>query len=224
MRQLFFFLSCLSIGLAPATTACYGPADAASARTDSLRTDSIARARQDSINRTLPGYVVDSARPIPEEIRRFAARVGGDPVMSFAYASASRETLIRRVVRDVTQADSTDLAAAAITPREFIDLVYPSSPYTHRPYEQPPDLVWMQIASPSATGYRRLLARRGGQAFTYVGHTCASKPDRQGPNTLYVDCFITVRDPQNAQIKQRWFGTIIERDGRFKILSYRNQF
>ena len=212
------------IALASLSTGCYDPAHAAAARADSSRSDSIARARQDSINRTLPGYVVDSARPISEEIRRFAVRVGGDPVTSFAHASASRETLIRRVVRDVARADSTDLAAAAITPREFIDLVYPSSPYTHRPYEQPPDLVWMQIASPSAAGYRRLLARRGGQAFTYVGHLCAGTPDRQGPNTLYVDCFITVRDPQNELIKQRWFGTIIERDGRFKILSYRNQY
>ena len=223
MRRLSFFLS--FIGIASTTdTACYGPADAASAHADSLRTDSIARARQDSINRTLPGYVIDSARPIPEEIRRFAARIGGNPVSMFAHASASREALVRRVARDVVASDSTDLSAAAITPREFIDLVYPSSPYTHPPYEQPPDLVWMQIANPSAAGYRRLLARRGGQALAYVGYGCAGKPERQGPNTIHVDCVVTVRDPSHQAIKQRWFGSIIERNGRFKILSYRNQF
>ena len=223
MRQLSFILSFIAIA-STTSTACYGPADAASARTDSLRADSIARARQDSINRTLPGYVIDSARPIPEEIRRFAARIGGNPVSVFAHASASREALIRRVVRDVSRADSTDLSAAAITPREFIDLVYPSTPYTHPPYEQPPDLVWMQIANPSAAGYRRLLGRRGGQGFTYVNHTCGAKPERQGPNTLHLDCVITVRDPNHQEMKQRWFGSIIERNGRFKILSYRNQF
>jgi hypothetical protein len=223
MRQLSFIISFIALA-STTTTACYGPADAASARADSLRTDSIARARQDSINRTLPGYVVDSARPIREEIRRFAARIGGDSVRSFAHASPSVESLIRRVVRGVAKADSVDLAGAAITPREFIDLVYPSSPYTRPPYEQPPDLVWMQIANPSAAGYRRLLARRGGQAFSYVGHSCAPKREHQGPNTLFLDCSITVRDPSHAEIKQRWFGSIIERDGRFKILSYRNQF
>ena len=223
MRQLSFIVAFVAIS-STTTTACYGPADAASAHVDSLRADSIARARQDSINRSLPGYVVDSARPIPEEIRRFAARIGGNPVSVFAHASASREALIRRVVRDVVASDSTDLSAAAITPREFIDLIYPSSPYTRPPYEQPPDLVWMQIANPSAAGYRRLLARRGGQAFVYISHGCAGKPERQGPNTLFVDCVITVRDPSRAEIKQRWFGSIIERDGRFKVLSYRNQF
>ena len=223
MRQLSFVVSLIAIA-STTSSACYGPADAAAARSDSLRADSMARARQDSINRTLPGYVVDSARPIPEEIRRFAARIGGDPVTVFAHASTSREALIQRVVRDVAKADGTDLAAAAITPREFIDLVYPSSPYTHPPCEQPPDLVWMQIANPSAAGYRRLLARRGGQAFAYVSHVCAANPERQGRNTLYVDCVITVRDPSRAEIKQRWFGSIVERNGRFKILSYRNQF
>jgi hypothetical protein len=224
MRQLAFIVLVSAIVSSVSATACFGPADAASAHADSLRSDSIARTRQDSINRTVPGYVVDSARPIPEEIRRFAARVGGDAVTSFTHASSSREALIRRIVRDVAHADSTDLAAAAITPREFIDLVYPTSPYTHPPYEQPPDLVWMQIANPSAAGYRRLVARRAGQAFAYVAHACEGKPERQGPNTLYLDCFITVRAPSHEQINQRWFGSIIERDGRFKILSYRNQF
>jgi hypothetical protein len=223
MRHLSLIISFIALA-SSTTTACYGPADAASSRTDSLRTDSIARARQDSINRTLPGYVIDSARPIAEEIRRFAARVGGNPVRSFAHASSSHEALIRRVVRDVSRADSADLAAAAITPREFIDLVYPSSPYTHPPYEQPPDLVWMQIANPSAAGYRRLLARRGGQTFAYVNSSCTDRPEHQGPNTLFVNCGITVRDASNTEIKQRWFGTIVERNGRFKILSYRNQF
>jgi hypothetical protein len=176
------------------------------------------------LDRARPSGFDQSARPIPEEIRRFAERVGGDSVSSFAHASMSREALIRRVVRDVARADSSDLAAAAITPREFIDLVYPSSPYTHRPYEQPPDLVWMQIANPSGAGYRRLLGRLGGQAFAYISDACAGKPERQGANTLYLGCIIMVSDPSHRQIKQRWFGSIIERDGRFKILSYRNQF
>ena len=94
------------------TSRCFGDHDgAATARPTRPRRapircarDSIARARQDSINRALPGYVVDSILPIDEEIRRFAARIGGDPVTSFAHASASREALVRRIVRDVTRA------------------------------------------------------------------------------------------------------------------------
>src|SRR5262245_43682316 len=76
-------------------TACdrAATADAATIQADSVRRDSVARARQDSINRTLPGYVVDSIFPVDEEIRRFKAKIGGTPVTTLANGSASREAL-----------------------------------------------------------------------------------------------------------------------------------
>jgi hypothetical protein len=207
-------------------TACdrAATADAATIRADSVRRDSIARATQDSINRTLPGYVVDSIFPVEEEVRRFKAKIGGAPLAALQSASESREALVRRIVRDVAMGDTTDLAATAITPREFIDLVYPSSPYTHPPYKESPAIVWMQIANPSNSGFLRLTRRLGGRAFEYESHRCADKPERQGQNTLWVGCTIRVLDPQHETITQTWFGTIIERDGRFKVMSFRNQF
>ena len=87
-------------------------ADAATVRADSIRRDSVARAHQDSINRTLPGYVVDSILPIDEEVRRFKSKIAGSAVDTLLHASASREALVRRIVRDVARGDSTDLAAA----------------------------------------------------------------------------------------------------------------
>jgi hypothetical protein len=200
------------------------PVDSVAIRADSIRRDSIARARQDSINRTLPGYVVDSIRPIEEEVRRFKSTLQGAPVETLQHASTSREALVKRIVSDVARRDSVDLAAAAVTPREFIDLVYPSSPYTHPPYRESPAIVWMQIANPSNSGYLRLFRRLGGQAFEYESHTCRDSAEHQGKNTLWLDCTIRVLNPQHETTTQRWFGTIIERDGRYKVMSFRNQF
>jgi hypothetical protein len=214
----------LTLGITSGCQRGATPADAATVRADSLRRDSVARARQDSINRTLPGYVVDSILPIEEEIRRFKATMGGDPVSSFAYASASREALVRRIVRDVARGDSVDLASAAVTPREFIDLVYPSSPYTHAPYREAPSMVWMQIANPSNVGFLRLIHRLGGQSFEYESHTCHKDAEHQGKNTLWLACTVRVITPQRETTTQRWFGTIIEREGRYKVMSFRNQF
>jgi hypothetical protein len=210
--------------LAVAACGHAGTADAATTRADSVRRDSVARARQDSINRTLPGYVVDSIFPVEEEVRRFKATIGGAPLMAFQRASESRDALVRRIVRDVAKGDTTDLAATAITPREFIDLVYPSSPFTRPPYTESPAIVWMQIANPSNSGFLRLTRRLGGQPFEYESHRCAERPERQGKNTLWVGCTIRVLIPQHETITQTWFGTIIERDGRFKVMSFRNQF
>src|SRR5687767_6963615 len=66
---------------------------------DSARADSIKTARQDSINRATPGYVIDSILLVEETIRRFRAAVGGEPVTELAGASPSREALVRRFMK-----------------------------------------------------------------------------------------------------------------------------
>lgn len=204
--------------------ACGRAGGSESRAADSIRTDSIARARQDSINRAQPGYIVDSLLPIEEELRRFRAAIGGSPVTALAHGSASREDLVRRIVRDVAARDTADLRALSITAREFADVVYPSSPHTHPPYRQAPGLVWTQIAAPSASGFGRLMQRRGGVAFTYAGHTCRPDPERQGDNRLWVGCTVRLVENGRDTTTQRWFGTIVERAGSFKLLSFANQF
>jgi len=108
-------------------------AHALHAAADSIRTDSVARARQDSINRTLPGYVIDSILPVEEELRRFRGALGGDSATRFAGGSDSREALVRRFVKALVANDTSELVAMVIHGREFADLYYPESPYTHPP-------------------------------------------------------------------------------------------
>ena len=193
-------------------------------RTDSARADSTARARQDSINRASPGYVIDSVLPVAEELRRFRAAVGGTEATDLQHASLSRADLVRRFVRDLSTRDSTDLRRAAIDAREFADLVYPDSPNTRPPYRQSPAFVWMQIAGQSTSGLTRLLQRRGGQQLEYVSHACGEKPDVEGANRLWPKCVVRVASTAGDTTTQRLFGTIVERGGRFKFVSYANQF
>jgi hypothetical protein len=191
---------------------------------DSLGADSIARARQDSFNRAQPGYVVDSVLPVEEELRRFRAAIGGPTATALEHGSNTRDALVRRMVSAVAAQDTASLRDMALTAREFADLVYPSSPYTHPPYRQAPGLVWMQTVTPSVSGFKRLMARRGGVRFTYVGHRCKPAAEQQGKNKLWLDCMLRLVSPERDTTTQRWFGQIIERDGRFKIVSYSNQF
>ncbi|HYN82357.1 MAG TPA: hypothetical protein VES88_12705 [Gemmatimonadaceae bacterium] len=201
---------------------------------DSIRADSIARARQDAINRTLPGYVVDSILPVEEELRRFrlAVREQGassgsgtsDSVTALTSGSRSREALVRRFIKALVTNDSSDLRAMRLAAREFADLVYPESPYTRPPYRQSPALVWNQIRNPSASGLTRLLRRLGGQPLRYVNHSCARNPERQGGNLIWTDCTVVLMDSSSETARHRLFGSIIERDGRLKFVSYSNEF
>ena len=218
--QCFFLLIVLAVA------AC-APGKAESARNstaDSARADSVTRARQDSINRASPAYVVDSILPVDEEIRRFRAAIGGQPVSALNDASVSREALVRRFMKALNASDSAELRAMVLNPREFGDLVYPESPYTHPPYRQSPALVWNQIQNPSASGFTRLVRRLGSQPLRYVDHKCDPKPDRNGRNLIWTNCFVRVTSPNGDTTSHRLFGSVIQRDGRFKIVSYKNEF
>ena len=223
-------VSIAAIVLSSAIAACDSASGAsASARlpkhtVDSLRADSIAVARQDSINHAQPGYVVDSALSVDEEVRRFRVAVGGDTVTSFAHASASRDELIKRVVRSVARTDTNELRHTLVSPREFVDLIYPSSQYTHPPYRQSPGLVWMTITNHSASGLSRLVARRAEAALKLSSYSCDDKPEIQGENKLWTGCVVHLTDAKGDTTTQRWFGSIVERAGQFKLLSFRNQF
>jgi hypothetical protein len=191
---------------------------------DSARADSIARARQDSINRAQPGYVIDSILPVEEELRRFRAALPGDSATMLTGASASREALVRRFVHALAANDTADLLRMAVRGREFADLYYPESPYTRSPYRQSPALAWSLIQNPSASALTRLVRRLGGHPIAYVSHRCDPKVAREGRNVRYTGCLVRLVDERGDTVTKRYFGSILERDGQFKFLSYTNQF
>lgn len=195
-----------------------------SAQADSIRADSIARARQDSINHTLPGYVIDSILPVEEMLRRFRAAVGGTPVTALQNASDSRDALVSRFMTAVAQSDSIELRKMVLNAREFADLVYPESPNTRPPYRQDPGLVWRTIQNPSATGFTRLLRRTKDIPARLIDYSCRGRSETQGKNTLYGGCFLRLADAKGKVSEHRYFGSIIAREGKFKFMSYRNEF
>jgi hypothetical protein len=208
-------------------SACSPSADHGARAADSVavhRADSVSRARQDSVNRAQPGYVVDSVFPTAEEIRRFAAAVGGRPTLELSNGATSVDALVRRFAAAVDARDTAQLQSLALSPREFIDLVYPASPYVATPYRQSPALTWSQIQLPSASGLRRLVDRLGGTALRVEQVACPATPERQGPNSLYAGCLVTFRSGDGPAQRGRLFGTIIAHRGQYKFVSYANMF
>src|SRR5690348_3085347 len=167
---------------------------AGDASRDSARADELRRARQDSINRTLPGYVVDSIFPVDEELRRFRKALGGDSALVFAGGSPSREVLVRRFVAALAASDTNEFRAMVVHGREFADLYYPVSPYSRAPYHQPPQLAWSLIQNPSTDGLTKLLHRMGGTRVTYLDHKCDPHVRHEGRITRYAGCLVSIVD------------------------------
>ncbi len=207
-----------------ASNAPNASATVAAVNRDSITADSIARARQDSINRAQPGYIVDSIFTPDEEIRRFRKALGGDSATQFVGGSASRDALVRRFIDALVKSDTSDLRAMAVHAREFADLYYPRSPYAHPPYHQPPDFAWRLIQDKGRGGLTKLMKQVAGTSMRYVGNDCEPKVLYEGEVTRYSGCLVRVVMPAGDTATKRYFGSIVERKGQFKFLSYANDF
>ena len=189
---------------------------------DSVRADSVARARQDSINRATPGYVVDSLLPPDEEARRFRASHPGDSATAFVGGEPSRDALVRRFVRSLAASDTNDLRRMIVKGREFVDVYYPGSPYASGPYHQPVGFAWRMIQDPSSAGFTKLIRRLGGQPMTFVWERCEPKVLREGKVDRYTGCLVRIVDQHGDSVTKRLFGSIVSYHGRYKFLSYTN--
>ena len=190
---------------------------------DSARMDSVAGARQDSINRAQPGYIVDSILPMEEQLRRFRANLTVAP-NAFEDGAKSRDELVSSFVGSLEAADTAALIGLTISRAEFAYLVFPESPFSAPPYAQAPDLVWMRHTTASGTGLKRLLARAGGASLGFRSWSCSALPEKQGVNRVWGGCKVRFARGGGTEQTLQLFASIIERQGRFKILSYANAF
>lgn len=166
--------------------------------------------------------VVDSLLPIEEEIRRFRLSVPETPAVLTGGAE-SRDALVRRWVQAVERRDSMALTRMHLTAAEFITFYYPESPYTRPPYRQKPSLRWFLITSSSSQGSARVWQRHAGAPLGILGYACPSEPEIVGKNRIWTDCVLRLAS-DSGERRLRLFGPILERDGRFKFLSYSSDY
>jgi hypothetical protein len=219
MRYTLIFAALL---LAGCTTRELPGADTLKARADAIRSDAASRARQDSINRATPGYVVDSLLPPAEEARRFRAALSGDSATAFVGGAPSRDALVRRFVRALAAADTNGLRTAVVTPREFVDLYYPASPYASGPYHQSVGFAWQTIQNSSDAGFRTLMRRLAGHPMTFVSQRCEPAVQHEGSVDRYTGCLVRIVDVRGDSVTRRLFGSIVSYRGDYKFMSFTN--
>jgi hypothetical protein len=179
-----------------------------------------AREEGPAADQTTSAGVVDSIFPIEEEIRRFRAEAGPDP--RELLGADSREALIDRFIAAVERADTSALRRLPLNAEEFIYLYYPHTRVTASPYELSPSLLWFQIQNEQSRGLTRLLARFAGAPLRALGHHCEPEPRTEGPNRVWEKCVVLLRGEVGDTLGLRLFGTVLERDGAFRLVSLSN--
>ena len=162
------------------------------------------------------GGVVDSILPIAEHLRRFRAPLARTDTLR--YASPSRTALVERWAAAVGASDTVALNAMIIDRAEFAWLYYADSPMSRPPYEAPPELLWGQMLAASNAGATTLVQRFAGSRPSASRLRCPTPPDTQGGNVLHAGCTVRLSAPGRPPVEGALFGTILERDGRFKFV------
>lgn len=164
---------------------------------------------------------VDSVLSREEALRRFRAGVGAPPE-GLAPAFHSREALVRQLVDVIERADTLGLVPLVLTRAEFAYLYYPTNPLSRPPYDLTPALMWFRLQGSNRRAALALMRVRGGTSLGYESHEC-TRSAREGANTIWSDCQVVRRLPDGGERSERLFGTIVERDGRYKLVALSNE-
>jgi hypothetical protein len=164
-----------------------------------------------------PAPVVDSILPMETMIARFQAAMPEQPAQ-LAGAATSRAELMDMLAVALRDSSAAAVHALRLSAQEFAYLYFPSSHLAREPYRHPPQLAWMMIEQNGVKGEARLLRRFGGGEIRFTGHSCLHPPVTEGANRLWQGCTVEVETHGTVRL----FGTIIEREGRFKFVSFAN--
>lgn len=204
MRRLFFS----GLLLAVSATGCTGADDdAPAAKADVGPKEEPAAPRGRSVDSALASF-----------------RQGLPVVTRLEHGAASRDELVEKFIAAVERNDTAAVARMHVSRAEYAYLYFPTSIYVQEPYVQPPAIAWLLSSQSSEKGISRVMRRLGGQRLNFSEYRCTEE-SREGDNTFWRSCAITYRDPRDqTAVTRRLFGTIIGRDGRYKFLSYANDF
>jgi hypothetical protein len=165
---------------------------------------------------------VDTLHPPAEALSRF--RDGLPIADSLSGGAASRDELVAHFVDAVARQDTAAVRAMVLDRAEYGWIYFPSlqrmNPATH----MQPEVMWMLHAQESQKGITRVLRRLGGGQARFGGYACEAAPRVEGANRYWDACTMetVAEDGENAIIKL--FGSLIGRGGRWKIVSYANDF
>ncbi len=169
---------------------------------------------------TTPTHV-DSVVPRTVALERFQRE--SRHVTALSGGATSRDDLVHRFTRAVESRDTASLRRLVLSRAEFAFLYYPTSAQGMPPYDLSPDLMWFMLVERSNRGVAALLAERAGRPLAVTGYRCLGDSTVEGKNRLWGPCLLRRVQAPSDTVEERLFGPILERDGRYKFVSYSNR-
>jgi hypothetical protein len=165
---------------------------------------------------------VDTLRAPAEALARF--RDGLPIADSLAGGAPSRDSLVARFADAVARQDTAAVRGMVLDRAEYGWIYFPSlqrmNPATHLQ----PEVMWMLQAQESEKGITRVFRRLGAGQARFGAYACEPAPRVDGPNRYWDACTVDVIAADGEKATLKLLGSLIERGGRWKIVSYANDF
>lgn len=138
----------------------------------------------------------------------------------------SIEDVVRKVLTGLEQLDTASLQQLLITQEEFRTIIYPEQGMHYagsrdmRPEVQL--FIWQNLEGSRNKGLRRILRDLGERKLTFVA--VAFHDTKVFPSyVVHEGTEVTVTDDRGKEHTLHSIGSIIEKDGVFKLMSYRDK-
>ena len=145
------------------------------------------------------------------------AACSGVPPLASAHKSA--DSLAGAVLGALERKDRAALEALALNEVEFRDHAWPELPSSRQERNLPFSYVWGDLRQKSAHALGTTLASQGGRRYGLVG-VAFSGQTTYGTYIVHREATLRVKDLAGEQTDLRVCGSMIEKDGAWKVFSY----
>ena len=142
------------------------------------------------------------------------------PLPPLHHTFPSPEALSEAVLAALADRDADTLAGLALSELEFRTAVWPDLPASRPERGVPFEYAWGDLRQKSGNALRRLLARHGGRRYELVRVSFEGETTPYRTYRVHRETLLDVRDEESEALTLALFGSILEREGEFKLFSY----
>ncbi|HEU0301984.1 MAG TPA: hypothetical protein VFR37_21190 [Longimicrobium sp.] len=165
---------------------------------------------------------VDSIRAPGEALALFRATAPATD--SLSAGAPSLDSLVARFADAVARQDLAAVRAMELSRAEYGWIYFPSLRRMNPGLNLQPEVMWLLHEQESDKGITRVLRRLGGGQARFGAYACEEQPQVEGDIRYWHRCTVEVTAPDGQTAALKLFGSVIEHGGRWKIVSYANDF
>jgi hypothetical protein len=130
------------------------------------------------------------------------------------------QALARAVLDAVERRDDAALRRLAITEEEFRNHVWPELPAARAERNMPMSYVWSDLHQKSEGGLRTILAEHGGERYQLIDVRFDGDSTDYAAYLVHRESVFVVRKGSDAPVDLRLCGSLVEKDGAWKVFSF----